>query len=391
MTRTADEAELLQQIAAYAGAINRHQNSSYNSTRARSQPYNKSATAPIAKSRTSRNKTLVFTSPLCSNTDTSTWISSRDRGHMTLTNSAAYTATTASKLQRIDETRALRRTERLRQKEAKEAERLKYLASKTLEHDGVTYLLNKNATLLIRTSLDDVETRPTPQRTMISGIEFLKSPKSDNLFRKSSIKLRSKRTKRDDRAKKFCKFFTRSGKYRDKLVIVFLHIDYLVGICTNAKSCSYKHDINHLALCSRFLTPQGCVFASCNLSHNPVAENTPACLHYLRGACNKDDCRYMHTDVEADALVCSDFARNGYCSKGANCAAKHVRECPSFSNSGACKAEKCRLPHVARANKKEATTTKIEDETSGSDSDTSTDSYESEDFDENAFNDYVKL
>lgn len=217
-----EDAELLRQIAFYAGAINRHHNRNKSQpllARPRSaRPYDRAESASFGRSRSTRNRTLIFSKPVESSSTidaptASSWVSSRDRGHMTLTNAATYDASTTAKLSRINETREKKRKDRLMRREAKEAERLKYLASKTLEHAGITYKINKSATLLIRTSLDDLETNPTPSKTLISGVEFLKSPKSNNLFRKSTIKLRTRRASSQKEFRKFCKFFTRSGKH----------------------------------------------------------------------------------------------------------------------------------------------------------------------------------
>jgi len=53
--------------------------------------------------------------------------------------------------------------------------------------------------------------------------------------------------------------------------------------------------------------------------------------------------------VNPAALVCRPFATLGYCEKGADCFDRHVLECPDYTNSGICKSERCRLPHVDRA------------------------------------------
>lgn len=248
MTGTQEEEELLRQIAVYAGAINRHQSRTsvnHGSARNTYQPYNRVGAASASGTRLSKNRTLVFSSPLLSDTampesKVSAWVSSRDRGHMTLTSAATYNSTTASKLLRIDETRALRRKEKLQRREAKEAERLKYLASKTMVHAGATYMLNKSATLLIRTSLHDVDSNPTPERTLISGIEFLKSPKTNNLFRKSTIKLRAGRTKSDLRPANFCKFFTRSGEIATAGAILFSALEESLLQEANFNRCMHQ-------------------------------------------------------------------------------------------------------------------------------------------------------
>ncbi|CCG81535.1 protein of unknown function [Taphrina deformans PYCC 5710] len=139
------------------------------------------------------------------------WISSRDRGHMTLTSANAYDQATASKLSRINESREAKKKAKLLLRDAKEAERLKTLASTTLVHEGITYRFNRKANLLLRVTLDNTLTQPTPQRTFIHGVEFLKSPKSDNLFRKTTIKLNKTNKTTEKSALKYCKYYTRSG------------------------------------------------------------------------------------------------------------------------------------------------------------------------------------
>ena len=72
-------------------------------------------------------------------------------------------------------------------------------------------------------------------------------------------------------------------------------------------------------------------------------------MHFLRGNCTNEKCRYAHVRVNPAAPVCRAFARLGYCDKGAECADRHVFECPDYANKGFCRNETCRLPHVDRA------------------------------------------
>lgn len=168
-----------------------------------------------------------------------------------------------------------------------------------------------------------------------------------------------------------------------------------VGVCTNAKTCPYKHDSNHIAVCTHYLSPRGCTAEKCNLSHSATPENTPICTHFLKGSCTKENCKYMHVSINTEAPICADFARNGYCSKGSTCSERHLRECPAYSNYGECTTKGCRLPHIARAGAhlvQRPSSTSAQDDASNSDSHSCTsDDYESEDFDENAFGDFVKL
>ena len=72
-------------------------------------------------------------------------------------------------------------------------------------------------------------------------------------------------------------------------------------------------------------------------------------MHYLRGHCSKQDCRYAHVRVNPSAPVCRDFATLGYCGRGASCTERHVHECPDYANTGSCGKKRCHLPHVDRA------------------------------------------
>ena len=366
---SAEEAEILAQIAHYAGAINRHQNKLANATRP--APYRRNTTTRHAHS--TRNKTLVLNrSSTPDGAHTPEWISSRTNGHMSLTSAAAYEAKLAAKLERAEQARRAKRQAKLLAREAKEAEHLKYLSQTTLEHEGLKYRINRKANLLIRLDLSNIDTKPTPVSTTVSGIEFLKSPKSNNLYRKSTVLLNSKKTSKS-KSSKFCKYFTQTGT------------------CKNAKSCRYQHSIDHLAICPFYLTSRGCTKgSSCNLSHTPTPHNTPVCTHFLRGACSKPDCKYSHFNSDQDAPICTAFARDGYCDLGSDCVKRHVRECPKFSNTGVCDTKGCRLPHIDRAStRKSKVLPKPESSDESSDS---TDEYEEEAFDDSAFAaDYVKL
>lgn len=398
-----EDAELLKQIAEYAGAINRYETRERRSVHlAKSSPYERPPSRIRHKSN-NRNRTLVLAGQRepdeCSAArgPSATWISSRDRGHLTLTNAAVYESTTATKLARIGESREARRKARLLKRDAREAERLKSLISATLSHDGITYKINRKANLLIRINLEDVVLRPTPTRAIIHGVEFVKSPKTENLYRKTTVKLIAKQKTKDRKRKSYCKYYTRSGSCHHRFMAMHEIAD-VPGVCTKAKECRYLHDDKHRALCSHYLTHHGCDESRlCNLSHEPVPENTPTCTHFLRSTCTKPDCKFVHVSVSQNAPVCPEFARNGYCAAGLQCGMRHARECPLYSNKGACTLKKCRLPHIARAGvtKQEMTTGErgeAEDQSdSESDSDYATDDYETEDFDETSFGEFVRL
>ena len=120
----------------------------------RHAPYARYSTAQRGRMRSTRNKTLVLNKDLASGTDqmptSESWITTRHRGNMTLMNAATYEAKLSEHLARTQHAIALKKRVKLRAKEAKEAEALKYLAQTTLQHLGATYRINKQANLLIR-------------------------------------------------------------------------------------------------------------------------------------------------------------------------------------------------------------------------------------------------
>jgi hypothetical protein len=110
------------------------------------------------------------------------------------------------------------------------------------------------------------------------------------------------------------------------------------------------HDPDKVAICKDYLLQGKCAFGnSCDLSHEPTPNRVPACVHFLRGGCTNENCRYAHVKVNPNAPVCNDYARLGYCEKGIHCKERHITECPEYANTGVCTVEKCRLPHVDRA------------------------------------------
>jgi hypothetical protein len=133
-------------------------------------------------------------------------------------------------------------------------------------------------------------------------------------------------------------------RWRSPLLTLF------AGTCSKGPQCRYIHDPTKVAICLDFLRTGQCQAGpDCDLSHDPTPERVPACLHFLRGNCTKDDCRYAHVRVNPGAPVCRAFATLGYCPKGAACPERHVHECPDYANKGLCRNKHCRLPHVDRA------------------------------------------
>ena len=126
--------------------------------------------------------------------------------------------------------------------------------------------------------------------------------------------------------------------------------DFSIGRCAKGPTCPYTHNPDTVSACTDFLKSGNCpAGGACDLSHNLTPERTPACLHFLKGKCTNDPCRYIHVHVNPSAPVCKDFATLGYCRKGITCEHRHVHECPEYANVGICRKKKCHLPHVDRA------------------------------------------
>ncbi|KAJ3787610.1 hypothetical protein GGU10DRAFT_348478 [Lentinula aff. detonsa] len=138
-------------------------------------------------------------------------------------------------------------------------------------------------------------------------------------------------------------------KYSDKQCPRFS----TTGSCSHGLTCMYQHDPSKIAICWNFLQDNCPNTAdTCNLSHDPIPERTPLCLHFLnKGRCTRPNCLFPHVNVGARHGICRDFAVLGYCGKGLDCDKQHVRECPDFAEKGACSTKGCKLPHVIRANR----------------------------------------
>lgn len=119
-----------------------------------------------------------------------------------------------------------------------------------------------------------------------------------------------------------------------------------LGICSRNIGCPFVHSRSHLAICKKFLRGVcSNTEATCKLSHTPSPHTVPACVHFQRAACNKDNCVYPHVRTNPQAPICRPFATEGWCEAGINCKDRHVWMCPDFVTEAGCK-KKCGLPHV---------------------------------------------
>ncbi|KAF8141834.1 hypothetical protein EV363DRAFT_1308978 [Boletus edulis] len=145
------------------------------------------------------------------------------------------------------------------------------------------------------------------------------------------------------------------------------------GACSRGLTCMYQHDPNKIAICWHFLHGNCPNTAeSCNLSHDPIPERTPLCVHFANnGRCTRENCPFPHVRVGQRHGVCRDFAVLGYCSRGLDCQMQHVRECPDFAEKGTCATKGCKLPHVIRANRNRKVPTATDTTKTGAASSTS--------------------
>ncbi|KAG0282371.1 hypothetical protein BGZ96_000549 [Linnemannia gamsii] len=182
----------------------------------------------------------------------------------------------------------------------------------------------------------------TPKQFSIGGVVYVRTHSGNlvraNLVKKQLLEKRaavaqqSFKTKRSrmvpKKTRPFCKYYTR------------------FGICSRDIGCPFVHSRSHLAICKKFLRgvcPNTEV--TCKLSHTPSPHTVPACVHFQRAACNKDDCVYSHVRTNPQAPICRPFATEGWCEAGINCKNRHVWVCPDFATEAGCK-KKCGLPHV---------------------------------------------
>ncbi|XP_064610531.1 uncharacterized protein LOC135474846 [Liolophura sinensis] len=141
-----------------------------------------------------------------------------------------------------------------------------------------------------------------------------------------SIAVSTGRHKLKKTNRQYCMFYCRFGK------------------CNRGDNCSYVHDPDKVAVCTRFLRGT-CRVENCPFSHKISKEKMPVCSYFLKGVCVRENCPYSHVNVSRDAKVCHDFVR-GYCPRGEKCKEKHILECPEFVRTGKCpEGKQCKLEH----------------------------------------------
>ncbi|KAK7540656.1 CCCH zinc finger protein [Phyllosticta citribraziliensis] len=273
------------------------------------------------------------------------WVVKRDR-HMQLINPAIYDKVAQQRAKDMEQTAEQRRQQRSLRERAKlnkhfQAAALPVSANTSVHNppatsqsyeidvEGVRFRVADGGSKLIRVSNDPITARVTPKHAKIGGVTFLRS-KNGNLYRAGIVKTRQ--TKPVQKISEPCPRFTTTGT------------------CSKGPQCRYLHDPHKVDICKDFLLRNNCPLGdACDLSHEPSPHRVPACLHFLRGNCTNDDCRYAHIRVNPSAPVCRAFGTIGYCEKGPECTERHVFECPDYANHAVCRNPKCRLPHVDRA------------------------------------------
>ncbi|KAF2146726.1 uncharacterized protein K452DRAFT_262792 [Aplosporella prunicola CBS 121167] len=278
-------------------------------------------------------------------TDGSGWIVKRDR-HMQLINPAIYDQVALQRTKAMEQSEEERRQQRDMKEKAKLTKHFQGVhtppgpvpagvssvpsSQQAYEMDinGIRFRVADGGSKLIRVSDDPKTARVTPKQTKVGGVVFLRS-KNGNLYRSGLVKTKQKKTIKINEP---CPRFSTTGT------------------CSRGPQCRYVHDPHKVAICKDYLLKGKCPLgAACDLSHDSTANRVPACLHFLRGNCTNDNCRYAHVRVNPSASVCRAFAAYGYCEKGAECAERHVFECPDYANHAVCRNKRCRLPHVDRA------------------------------------------
>lgn len=277
---------------------------------------------------------------------TPTWVSKRDR-HMQLINTSVYDQLSQQRARSMAATLEQKQHERDLREKAKLSKHFqntstqyyRSAAGNTQVHgdskvheiqiDGIRFQVTDGGSKLIRVSGDSNPAHATPKQAKIGGVTFFRS-KNGNLYRAGLIKAKKRHEiKKIDEP---CLRFTTTGS------------------CSKGPHCRFIHNPHKVAICKDYLLKGECPFGNgCDLSHQSTPHRVPACVHFLRGNCTNEKCRYAHVRVNPAAPVCRTFARLGYCDKGAECADRHVFECPDYANKGFCRNETCRLPHVDRA------------------------------------------
>ncbi|KOS16709.1 Zinc finger CCCH domain-containing protein [Escovopsis weberi] len=288
-----------------------------------------------------------------------TWVSKNDR-HRQLINANVYEKQTQTRAKAIEETRQRKLQGQRLQEKKRFSDYLQQNASasaaasasgsvpsgpREIEVNGVRFQVMDGGKKLVKAADDRNSLHMTPKSALIAGIKFHRT-KTGNL-----VAARVLQDHRYVSAPPWHAMLTATSHSGTiKKVNEACKIFSTTGSCPKGRGCRYLHDPMKVAFCKDFLKDGKCANGdSCDLSHEPTPERVPNCLHYAKGNCTKPDCLYSHSRAGPGAPVCRAFGFCGYCEKGAECAERHVFECPDFANTGVCKTRGCKLLHRERA------------------------------------------
>lgn len=401
-----DDAELQARIAKIAGKINEHRQQQSPASNIQQRPHHFSG--PISERDRGRwtpyeragrriphqNRTLVLagnqktgvenpsgshgTDASGANTNRSdNFVSARRPGMNQLMNQGTYEREQQQRLERSEQQRVAKRR---KINDAEQSRLLHHMQlteatmTRELLVEGIRFQVRDDGSKLIRIPgtrdmacafpeschrlnvTDSNSRKETPRKTKIADVDFHRT-KHGNLVRATAVKGLNKQQPQ-------CEHFTKHGTNKspsirdrrtNKRTSRFgkTSLSVLtpgVGTCPFGPSCKFTHDPYKVAVCKDQLRTGACVAGDmCDMSHELTYHRVAACTHFLRGNCTNKSCRYPHVHVSPSAPVCASFARLGFCSKGTNCAKRHVTECPAYTNTGRCPQDHCQLPHIDRA------------------------------------------
>ncbi|KAH8380539.1 hypothetical protein KR009_011251 [Drosophila setifemur] len=216
------------------------------------------------------------------------------------------------------------------------------MSGRTLLVSGNKFILDPSGRRLTRVSTVAPATaakvslnRYTMRRIDIGGLTYVASPKTQNVFIRTSnhVSRAHLLTARQRSLTLLNKALTKTN--------VPCAIFQKLGKCVahSRGKCRKLHDQRQVAICPSFLRGQ-CSKTDCLLSHNVTLEKMPVCRYYLRGVCVREDCPYLHKKLSRKTEICIDFVR-GYCPLAAECNKRHEFACPELERKGKCELSKC--------------------------------------------------
>ncbi|TPX44237.1 hypothetical protein SeMB42_g02626 [Synchytrium endobioticum] len=249
---------------------------------------------------------------------------------------------------------------------------IKRMSGRTVNINGVEFIVDKSGAKLKRKDLIDVSapqqslsmpksgyvcTSPslkTPRRVKLNGITYRRSKRGNLVLNVKEALANATRLPTEKRFKSHNKTL----KVKPKVYCVFYS---RFGKCKN-NPCRFEHSAERLRMCPDFLKKSPCKETPCHLSHQPLPQKVPLCLFYERDKCGRSNCPFLHVKSPADAPICPDFANQAWCDKGAACDERHEFKCPEFTAKGSCSNSKCRLPHAVCWSRRNMVRQKTEEE-----------------------------